>query len=224
MNGARRGFTIIELLTVMAILATLSAILLPAAAVAADAARRAGCQAHLHEIGIAFTHYATRHRGLLPPFGSSQHSRGRNYYLSDPSVDEDWTAMLATGVIESEANLFCPGTSTPSHQFDTPQNPWPPGLVRTGYSRRFIEPNSPTGLYFSHVPSGRAVAADLVVSPVHIAYQHGIGINVLYTDGDVQWRTDILKLFEDAGVTGPQASNDQLDAVWEGLDRRPGRH
>jgi prepilin-type N-terminal cleavage/methylation domain-containing protein/prepilin-type processing-associated H-X9-DG protein len=61
----RAGMSLIELLVVMAIIGVLVAILLPAVQAAREAARRAECQNHLRQIGVALHLYHDAH-GHLP--------------------------------------------------------------------------------------------------------------------------------------------------------------
>ena len=67
MDGeVRRGFTLVELLTVITIIAVLAAKLFPLYVNAKMSAKRAQCQSNLRQIGQAFESYASDYGGCYP--------------------------------------------------------------------------------------------------------------------------------------------------------------
>ena len=60
------GFTLLELLVVLGVMALLAALILPAVGKAREAARRARCLNHLKQLGLAMHQYHEVHRSLPP--------------------------------------------------------------------------------------------------------------------------------------------------------------
>lgn len=63
---ARRGFTLLEILAVLAVVAIAAGLMVPAFARARAAAESAGCKSNLHLWGQGFQAYAADHKGHFP--------------------------------------------------------------------------------------------------------------------------------------------------------------
>ena len=62
----RRGFTLVELLVTIAVIAVLIGILVPAVGGARDVARSAACRSNLHQLSVAWIAYMMDNKGKFP--------------------------------------------------------------------------------------------------------------------------------------------------------------
>lgn len=72
MTRTRRGFTLLKLLVVLAVIVVISALCLPAIQKAQDVARRTQCQNNLKQLGLAFHNYESANK-VFPPGWTQLH-------------------------------------------------------------------------------------------------------------------------------------------------------
>lgn len=213
-HGHRQAarFTLVELLTVVAMLSVLLVLILPAVSSVRLASVRAACQANLHGIGVATMTYSVDYRFALPT------------YYADPALAFDTFRMCRDtgarvnlgGLLDYADNprmFYCPGqdaSTAPSIAYDTPENRWadhsgsspqlsaPRRGLNSSFTARFRNSGSPTSPRWS-MPnySNKVIYSDFIgvdAWPGRGRFQRQIcsphrsrGYNRLFGDGSVLW-------------------------------------
>lgn len=112
---SQNGFSIIELLVVLAVIAVLIGLLLPAIQSARAAARLVDCSSRMRQIGLAFHNFENSKR-YLPGNG------GYNGKAELQSVDGDW--IVPTTIDFSLGKTFRWGFGTPDASLKEQGGPW----------------------------------------------------------------------------------------------------
>ncbi len=103
-KSRRAGFTLVELLTVIAIIGILAAIIIPVTSRVREQARRATCASNLRQVAAATLLYAGDNRGMMPLV-----------FQNAPGDDSRWAMQIQKYVssagaqtIEAESIFICP--------------------------------------------------------------------------------------------------------------------
>ena len=127
-----RGFTLVELLVVIAIIAILVALLLPAVQAAREAARRMQCNNNLKQFGLALHNYHSAH-GRFPPGTISKDEGGEGIFRKP-----EWPYLIVhlLPFLEQQGMLDLldvnPPLTSPSRY--NAANVWPQGIQTASVS------------------------------------------------------------------------------------------
>ncbi|RRJ96255.1 DUF1559 domain-containing protein [Opitutaceae bacterium TAV4] len=218
----RAAFTLIELLTVIAIIGILAAIIIPTVGKVRQTAKKAQCASNLRQIGTAFLLYAQENKGKLP-----YHSYNENGHPAKSVLGyEQWYEPIALAMgykADSNTHDGRDYFGCPSAPADKPSS--------EGWAH-YVMSHVLCGLDTSaiEVPSRRIVAADGTgwthnsiwdSRPANQPYDglrhpdpstwyapHGDGANYVYLDAHVQfWQSDKVPYNALDYLACPQCAN-----------------
>lgn len=213
-TGTKRGFSLFELLIVVAVIATLLALLIPTVGVIREASRSAVCQSNFRQMYLGIAGYTQDWRGLMPPVGGWGQTAGYPQLIGATYLESE---RLASGGNSGRDVLKCPADrrplGSPGAAGNSSEGPdympavWDQGSIHT-YERLWSSyatsqaAFTPWGAWINTsqrlvaIPSSRAMMWDSpgtnsVAYPNFFlpagANRHRTGLNMMIADGRVQW-------------------------------------
>lgn len=196
-----RGFTLVELLITIAVIAVLVALIFPISSRAMQSAQSAKCMSNLKQIGVAVNLYCNDHDGIYPRSyggGSDYYWRTLETYVG-PSYTVHKTGIFwCPAVAEAWRKVAANKTLTrtfPNYAMNQEISPAPSGTVAR--QQNIINPSRKVLFMDGAFNASTSLA---VVSPNDYARFgtdfHNGGNNVLFVDGHVQWWKDSKSMFK----------------------------
>jgi prepilin-type N-terminal cleavage/methylation domain-containing protein/prepilin-type processing-associated H-X9-DG protein len=180
-----RGFTLIEVLVVIAIIAILAAIIFPVFSRAREKARQTQCLSNEKQIGAALIMYADDHDGY--------YTRGQFWPWDGSHL---WTDAIEPYLKNTDV-LRCPDQGSDRYGYGYNISYWGTGDVKDGMHG--VQDVNPVHESWVAEPSetvwvvdfGRYWGCGLEFGTEEPARRHNDGFNVLFVDGHAKWLKDI---------------------------------
>lgn len=222
----RRGFTLIDVLVTLAVMAILMSLLLPSLSGVRETARQVICRSNVRQLGIGVTQFAGENVDKLPY--SSMQASGKPFETMYLRIDVT-SAWDGLGILYIEEFMpaplifYCPSHHG-THPYLNYADSWATitGDIVGNYQYRgrgpiTNQPNAPTTDRLSALAPGITLIVDGLRSVGD--FNHEIGANVFRADSSVAWvaTSGIATSLPPDATTAPTTT---IESIWSWFDRK----
>jgi type II secretory pathway pseudopilin PulG len=247
-DAGRPGFTLIDVLVSMTVIAVLIGLLLPSLSSVNEAARRVACQSNVRQIGLGVVMYANDFNGHLPVSrfvatgqglarGTDSPEKMVTLRVSrvevDPASGRDaaWDGLgllFNTGYVNAPKVFYCP-----SHRGSNPYSDYArlwtsgDGEINCNFHFRGQGPTShalingrvqATSVLWNIDPAQSSLIADAM--QIRSDYNHRVGVNFFRADLSVHWFDDPTgDLMDTLPLHKDEADGRAVLNAWNRLDQ-----
>ena len=231
------AFTLVELMIVIALIALMLAILVPALTRTRAMRERVVCASRLHQAGIAATIYSTDNLSRLPTRYTTARSFD-TFWMRDPDEEAANLGLLIDYVNDGRI-FYCPtqlAANSPDIAYNTGANPWNQGQgpvgggLNSSYATRATAPGGKQPNWADHNYGNKLIYSDFTgvdgwgpqgrfFAALHAPHESK-GYNRLFGDGAVQWvNASVVNALRPVNNVAPNAQD--LQAYYRLLDVLP---
>ncbi|MHC4067834.1 MAG: type II secretion system protein [Planctomycetota bacterium] len=233
-----RGFSLIELLLVMAVTVVLTGLLLPVLQEVRENAHRVVCSSNLRQTGMMTVMYADDNKGCLPPSFFVEGGRDKREMMAAHrgGYADNWDGLghlYKWAYCSAPEILYCP-SHTGDHPFENYSMQYRQYRYHTFQTEEYegdLEPIYTNYHYAGHldwetlakqridgVNAGSIIVATDGLRSVR-DFNHRTGLNMLKGDGGVIWRDDydtrqVANMLPD-GFDGPGDAEPNYALIWK---------
>jgi prepilin-type N-terminal cleavage/methylation domain-containing protein len=205
------AFTLVELMVVVAIIAVLASLLLPALAGGKERARSAQCRGNLRQWGVAYRMYTDDNEDFLPRRGQgvqalTQINRPEDWFNALPPyfAISPFSQMVTNGstpAAHSQSLFICPSANNPGGTYFLPYamnmnlSPW-----NLPIATKFGEVAQPSCVVAMAEAPGPYASTYPSAQPYGIVARHARQINLLFLAGQAQ---SFLGTYVGCGICDP---------------------
>jgi prepilin-type N-terminal cleavage/methylation domain-containing protein len=228
----RRGFTLIDVLVSIAVIAVLISLMLPSLGLVRETAHQVVCRSNARQIGLALAMYADERKDMIPSTvyvknGGPQDRPAETVMLKlepttpgGPSAWDGLGRLFAWNYLPAGPVFYCPSHKG-EHRYRNYEPQWlsRPGGIMGNYQYRGMGPPPMHSMFLNAIePARTALVCDSMRNQAD--FNHEVGANVLRADLSVFWYRDNGQVFSLLHAGDQSTSWTNMNSAWSWLDGR----